>query len=100
MERGGLSLATSNFVRLTSNGTLDWGFKGKHGQDITAGVRLEDIRWLLLYLSRISDEDLKAGLAASGASSPVAQQFTKSIRERILQLQRVADTSNVQQAAK
>jgi len=91
---------TSNFVRLTSNGKLDLGFKGKHGQDITAGVRLEDIRWLVPYLSRISDEDLKAGLAASGASAPVAQQFTKSIRERVLQLQRVADTSNVQQAVK
>jgi hypothetical protein len=59
-----------------------------------------DVRWLLPYLSRISDEDLKAGLAASGASAPVAQEFTRSIRQRILQLQRVAETSKVRQAAK
>jgi hypothetical protein len=91
---------TSHFVRLAPNGNLDWGFKGKHGRDITAGVGLMDVRWLLPYLSRISDEDLKAGLAASGTSAPVGQEFTRCIRQRILQLQRIAETSKVQQAAK
>jgi hypothetical protein len=96
----GYRTQTPHFVRLAPDGSLDWGFKGKHGSDITAGVGLMDVRWLLPYLSRISDEDLKAGLAASGASVPVAQEFTRSIRERIQQLQRIADTSKVQQAAK
>jgi hypothetical protein len=91
---------TSSFVRMGSNGNLDWRFKGKHSRDITAGVGLEDIRWLLPYLSRISDEDLTTGLAASGASAAVAREFTRSIRQRILQLQRVAEPSKVQQAAK
>src|SRR5262249_37641249 len=50
---------TSRFVRLAPDGTLKWGFKGKHGQDITAGVSVEDVRWLAPYLARISDEDLK-----------------------------------------
>jgi hypothetical protein len=90
----------SHFVRLAPKGNLDWGFNGKHGRDTTAGVGLMDVRWLLPYLSRISDEDLKAGLAASGASAPVAQEFTGSISQRILQLQRIAETSKVRQAAK
>jgi hypothetical protein len=91
---------TSNFVRRAPDGRIQWGFKGKHGRDITANVGLEDIQWLLPYLSRISDEDLEAGLAASGASTPVARVFTRSIRARILQLQKIAETPKVQQAAK
>jgi hypothetical protein len=97
---GGYRVQTSRFVRLTPGGELDWGFKGKHGRDITAGVNAEDIRWFLPYVSRITDEDLEAGLAASGASAPVAREFSRLIRERILQLQRVAESSRVQQAVK
>lgn len=87
---------TSTFVRLTKDGSLNWGFKGKHGGDIPAGVRLEDIRWLIPYLSRITDDDLLAGLSASGASYPVAQDYTRSIRARIAQLQRIAGNSVAQ----
>jgi hypothetical protein len=98
---GGYRAQTPSFVRLAPEGSLHWGFKGKHGQDISAGVGLEDIRWLLPYLSRITDEELETGLAASGASAPVAREFTELIRERILQLQRVAaSSSRVQQAVK
>jgi len=50
---GGFREQTSSFVRLAPDGAPYWGFKGKHGRDITAGVGLEDIRWLLPYLSRI-----------------------------------------------
>ena len=96
----GYRVQTSSFVRLASNGKVDWGFKGKHGPDITAGVGVDDIRWLLPYLSRITDEDLEAGLAASGASTPVAQEFTRLIRERIVQLRRIAETSGAGQAVK
>jgi hypothetical protein len=96
----GYRLETPNFVRLSSDGKLRWRYKGRHGGDITAGLGLEDVRWILRYLSGISDEDLKTGLAASGASAPVAQEFTRLIRERVLQLQAVAASSKVQQAAK
>jgi hypothetical protein len=96
----GYRAQTSNFVRLALDGSLDWRFKGKHGRDITAGVGLEDVRWILPYLSRITDEDLQAGLSASGASTPVARDFTRSIRARILQLQRISESTGLHQAAK
>jgi hypothetical protein len=96
----GYRAQTSNFVRLTRDGNLEWGFKGKHGRDISTGVGLEDVRWILPYLSRITDDDLEAGLAASGASTAVARAFTQSIRARILQLQRIAESARLQQAAK
>jgi hypothetical protein len=39
-------------------------------------------------------------LTASGASAPVAREYTRLIRERIVQLQGVAQSQNVQRAAK
>lgn len=96
----GYRAQTARFVRMAADGTLNWGFRGKHGRDITAGVSLEDVRWLVPHLSRITDEDLQAGLTASGASAPVAREYTRLIRERIVQLQGVAQSQNVQRAAK
>jgi hypothetical protein len=96
----GYGAQTGSFVRLASNGDVVWGFKGKHGQDITDGVGLDDIRWILPYLSEISDEELKAGLAASGASARVSDEFTRLIRERIVQLQRIVELWQSRQAAK
>ncbi len=83
---------TRRFATLRNDGTIRWGFRGKHGRDITTGAGVEDVRWLLPYLSRITDEELTAGLSASGASAPVAQQFTRSIRERIWILQQIVET--------
>jgi hypothetical protein len=96
----GYRAQTGNFVRLESNGDVVWGFKGKHGQDIRDGVGLDDIRWLLPYLSQITDEELEAGLAASGSSASVAHEFTRLIRERIVQLQRIVELARSRQAAK
>jgi hypothetical protein len=96
----GYRAQTAGFVRVAQNGAIEWGFKGKHDRDITAGVGLEDSRWLVHYLSRITDANLRAGMTASGASAEVASEFARSMQERIVQLQRVAQFPNVQQAAK
>jgi hypothetical protein len=96
----GYRAQTARFVRMAPDGTIDWGFRGKHGHDITAGVSLEDVRWLVPHLARITDEDLQAGLTASGASAPVAREYTRLIRERIVQLQGLAQSQKEQRAAK
>jgi hypothetical protein len=96
----GYRLETANFVRLSTDGKLHWGYKGRHGDDIIGGVGLEDVRWILGYLSRISDGDLTTGLLASGASEPVAREYTRLIRQRIVQLQNVAQSQSAQRAAK
>ena len=95
----GYGLQTPRFARLLRDGSIQWGFRGKHSRDITSDVGVEDIRWLLPYLSRITDEELAAGLAASGGSSPASEQFIWSIRERVQQLQRIAGSSDVRAAA-
>ena len=55
-----------------------------------SGVGVEDVRWLLTYLSPVTDNELRAGLRASGATNADIETYTQSIRERITQLQRIA----------
>ena len=88
---------TQKFVRRTA-GQIEWGYRGKHGKDITSGIGPGDISWLLTYLSRITDEQLKAGLRASGATAAEIDIYARSIRDRITQLQRLSETPAVTSA--
>ena len=46
-----------------------------------------DMKWLLQYIGRISDDQIRVGLKASGATQEESQCFTKALRDRILQMQ-------------
>jgi hypothetical protein len=52
------------------------------------GIKVDDIR--LQYLGRVTDKQLRAGLEASGATAEEVSCFSKALRERINQLQKVA----------
>ncbi len=95
----GYSAQTPHFAKLESSGAIRWGFRGKHGDDILAGVGGDDVRWLLPYLLRITDEELTAGLRASGATALAAQQFTRAIRGRLEELRRIAQSTELREAS-
>ena len=84
---------TRDFVKGTRNGTIEWGYDGKHRQDITDGITVSDVRWLLPYLSRITDTEFRSGFVSSGATALDADRFTRSIRNRIAQLERLSPTT-------
>jgi hypothetical protein len=86
---------TAKFVEGVQNGYVVWGFRGKHSRDITEGITVEDVGWLAPYLARITDQELRAGLMASGASEGYAGRLARSLRARIRQLQAVAGASAV-----
>ena len=86
----GYQQQTKTFARTAPGGRIEWGYRGKHDQDITSGISVDDVRWLLTYLSPVTDEELRAGLRASGATDAEIEIYTRSIRERIAQLQRLA----------
>ena len=46
--------------------------------------------WLMRYLGRITDTQLRAGLRASGATPDETECFTRAVRARIDELRRVA----------
>jgi hypothetical protein len=81
---------TKTFVQGTAGQTIEWGYHGKHGKDITSGISAGDVRWLLTYLSRVTDEELRAGLRASGATDLQIDVYTRSLRDRIAQLEHLS----------
>jgi hypothetical protein len=84
----GFAGQTGDFLKGVENGELKWGFDGKHRKDITRGITVEDVRWLLQYLGKITDVQLQCGLMASGADPDETEFYTQALRERIQQLQR------------
>jgi hypothetical protein len=85
----GFAKQTRDFVKEEGNGSLHWGFEGKNQKEITSDITVDDIRWLLQYLGRISDEQIRTGLAASGATPKNLDCFARALRDRIEQLQKL-----------
>jgi hypothetical protein len=88
----GYQKQTKDFVKGVKAGVVEWGYGGRHQEDITEGITVEDVQWLLQYLGAITDEAIKTGLRASGASERDVKTFSRSIRERIRQLEDIANT--------
>lgn len=95
----GFQKQTKDFARLAVDQTIEWGYRGKHGKDIASGIGATDVQWLLTYLSRVTDEELRAGLRASGASGSTIETYTRCLRERIAQLERLSAPPASQTAA-
>jgi hypothetical protein len=88
---------TSHFVKQGRDGELLWGFTGKRGPEIRAGITVADVRWLAPYLRRITSAQLRAGLLASGASTVETERFTRCIQNRIEQLESIAATAGLRE---
>lgn len=86
----GFSQQTLDFVKGRKHGIVQFGYTGQHTEDAAFGIRESDVSWLLGYLGRITDTQLRAGLKASGASPQEVACFTRSLRDRIDQLRSVA----------
>ncbi len=90
----GYAAESKDFARLTAGGTIQWGYRGKHNSDIVSNISVADIRWLMQYLSRVTGEQLRAGLRASGATEADVATYTRALQERIAQLQRLTESGS------
>jgi hypothetical protein len=88
-DAAGFAAQTPQFVTGVTDGFVQFGYTGQRTADARARIRVAHVRWLCRYLGRISDEQLRAALAASGATAEETESFTASLRDRITQLQRV-----------
>jgi hypothetical protein len=93
-DSAGYEKQTKDFVKTVNAGVIEWGYGGKHDEDIKTAITVDDVRWLLQYLSAITDDELKAGLRASGANERDIESFTRSIRDRIRQLENISKTNS------
>jgi len=85
----GFAEDTQHFVKGVRQSEVEWGFTGKHWQDLTAGISVDDVRWLMPHLLRITPEQMQAGLKASGATEREATCWAGAIENRIQQLQAI-----------
>jgi hypothetical protein len=81
---------TPQFVTGVTNGFVQFGYAGQRTADARASITVENVAWLCRYLGRITDDQLRAALGASGGTPEEVESFTAALRARITQLQRVS----------
>ncbi len=86
----GFSGQNKDFVKGVKGDLVQFGYSGQHTDSFKNDIRISDVRWLLQYLGRVTDDQIRAGLQSSGATSDEAACFTAALRDRINQLKNVA----------
>ncbi len=86
----GFAAQTPELVTGSDGGGVRFGYAGQRTADVAAGISIDDVRWLCRYLGKVTDEQLRDALQASGATREDTEQFTEAIRDRIDQLVRVS----------
>lgn len=89
----GYAAQTDQFITGVENGLVKWGYVGQRTDDAREGIKVADVRWLYAYVGRITDDQLREGLRASGATDEEVECFTSAIRARIERLGRVCEMS-------
>jgi hypothetical protein len=95
-DAAGYAAQTPQFVTGVASGFVQFGYTGQRTGDARANIRVEDVRWLSRYLGQITDAQLRAALAASGATAEDTVSFTASLRTRIAQLHSIASGSGLE----
>ncbi len=80
---------TPDFIKGVDGGFVKWGYSGQRTDDVTRGIPVADVQWFVRIVGRVTDDQLRSGLRASGATPQEADIFTRSLRERIRQMQNV-----------
>ena len=88
----GYAEQTPKFVQGVRNGYVGWAYRGQHTQDEVTDVSVPDVKWLMQYLGRLTDQQIRDALAASGATPEELTCFSQSFRDRIDQLRLVSRT--------
>jgi hypothetical protein len=86
---GGYEEQTPDFIEGVEDGFVEWGYSGQHTGSFNEDISVMDVKWLLRYIGRISDRQIRDGLRASGATPDEVERFTRAIRNRIDQMHRL-----------
>jgi hypothetical protein len=85
-DAGGFAAQTPAFVTGVKDDLVTFGYAGQRTGDARANITVEDVRWLCGYLGKVTDDQLRDALAASGGTGEEIASFTASLRARINQL--------------
>jgi len=82
----GFAHQSREFIKGVKKGYVEWGFSGQHTKGFVEDISVNDVKWLYQYLGRVTDNQLRAGLQASGATPDEVVCFTQAMRERLNQM--------------
>jgi hypothetical protein len=94
----GFEAQTPEFVVAVDEGAVRFGYVGQRTADVAVGITVGDVEWLYKYLARLTDDQLRAALRASGADDEETERFARSIRARIVQLGHVCGAVRIDAA--
>lgn len=95
----GYEAQTPEFIGgVDETGILQWSYIGQRTDEARENISVEDVRWLYRYVGRITDDQLRDGLRASGATAEEVEQFTRAIRARLNQLKQVCEAETTSRA--
>ena len=80
---------TPEFVRGVQGGVVQFGFAGAHTMLFRSDIGVEDVRWLMQYLGKVTDAQIRIGFKAAGATQAEEDCYTRSLRARIEQLRKI-----------
>jgi hypothetical protein len=87
---GSFTAQTANFVQGRTGDKVRFSFIGLHTGDFKNDITVDDVRWILAYLGRVSGKQIRDGLIASGASPTETGCFASALEARIEQLRRIS----------
>jgi hypothetical protein len=86
----GFSKETQYFVQEVDGGYVTLNYSGKERQLVTTNIRVEDVKWYMDRMSKLTDKQIRAGLQASGATEQETSCFAQALESRLGQLATVA----------
>jgi len=80
---------SKTFIKSVAKTQVVFGYDGNVNEGFQTGIPPAHVVWLMQYLGKFTDTQLRAGLKASGAGDADAACFTSALRMRIEQLRAV-----------
>ena len=86
----GYAKQSANFIKAVDGREVKFGFSGQHDNDFKDDIGVRDVRWIMQYLGRLTDTQIRSALRASGASPHEERCFARALRLRLRQPREVA----------
>jgi hypothetical protein len=78
------------FITGVDGDVVTWGYQGQRTADMTENISRADVHWFYRLAGKLTNEQIREGFLASGATPDEAGYFTAALRGRIEKLREVA----------
>jgi hypothetical protein len=86
----GYARQSENFVDEVADGYVTFNYAGKERDVVSHGIRVDDVKWFMSRMGKLTDRQILSALEASGATAQESACFAKALGKRLGQLVTVA----------